>query len=113
MVNKRDKGRRIELEARKLLEADGYLVEKKNASRWQSDDFWEMFDLVAIKSHDVRFIQIKSNPSDFYKARKEIDLWVQKYKIEGISFEVWLREPRKQWRKYYSQVVQDSSDTTQ
>jgi len=99
MVNTREKGRRIELEARKLLEADGYLTEKKNASRWQSDDFWEMFDILAIKSNDVRLIQIKSNRSDFYKSRKEIREWVDRYKIEGISFEVWLREPRKEWRK--------------
>lgn len=99
MVNKRAKGRKIELEARKILEKEGYLVEKKNASRWQSDDFWEMFDLLAIKSNDFRLIQIKSNPSDFYKARKEIKKWIEKHNIRGISYEIWLREPYKDWRK--------------
>lgn len=101
MVNKRNKGSRIELEARKLLEGTGYLVDKKNASRWQSDDFYGLFDLLAIKSNDVRLIQIKSNKSDFYKARKEIKTWHKDHKIKGISFEIWLREPRKDWLKEF------------
>lgn len=99
MVDKRAKGRRIELEARKLLEEEGYITDKKNSSRWQSDDFFEMFDILAIKSNDVRLIQIKSNASDFYKARKEMEIWCDEHKIEGVSFEIWLRKPRKKWRK--------------
>jgi Holliday junction resolvase len=99
MVNTREKGRRIELEAKKLLIKDGYLVEKKNASRWQSDDFWELFDLFAMKSNDFKLIQIKSNISDFYKARKEINEWLIEHNISGMSFEIWLKEPRKKWRK--------------
>ncbi len=97
MVNKRNKGQRIELEAKKILIDEGYLVEKKNSSRWQSDDFYGLFDLLAI-GKKVRLIQIKSRATHFYKARREIGLWMDKNKIKGITFEVWLREPRKEWR---------------
>ena len=97
MVKKRAKGVRIELEAKKMLIEEGYLVEKKNTSRWQSDDFYGLFDLLAI-GQGVRLIQVKSHISDFYKARRAIGLWMDANKITGVSFEVWLREPRKAWR---------------
>lgn len=99
MVNKRDKGRRIELEARKELEAEGYLVDKKNSSRWQSDDFFGLFDLLAI-GKEIRLIQIKSDRSDFYKARRAIGLWRDDIELNKcVKTEVWLREPRKPFRK--------------
>lgn len=98
MLNKINKGRRNELLAKKLLEKQGYIVEKKNASRWQSNDFWGMFDLLALKSHETRLIQIKSNRSHFTKAKKEIQEWVNNRKIYGeITFEIWLKLPRKDW----------------
>lgn len=97
MVNKINKGRRIELEAKKILIEEGYLVDKKNASRWQSNDLFGLFDLLAIGKR-VRLIQIKSNATDFYKARRQIGLWMDKNKIKGVTFEIWLREPRKAWR---------------
>lgn len=97
MVNKTDKGRRIELEARKMLEEDGYLTDFKPNVRWQSSDLFNMFDIIAI-GKETKLIQIKSNATDFYKARREIGLWVDKNDIKDISFEIWLREPRKAWR---------------
>lgn len=98
MVNKTNKGNRIELEARKMLEAEGYLVDRKNHSRWVSNDFFGLFDILAI-GKETKLIQIKSNRTDFYKARREIGLWMDKNKIKGVTFEIWLREPRKQWRR--------------
>lgn len=98
MVNKTNKGNRIELEARKMLKEEGYLVDKKNYSRWESNDFFGLFDILAI-GKDTRLIQIKSNPTDFYKARRQIGLWMDKNKIKDVSCEVWLREPRKAWRQ--------------
>lgn len=98
MLNKTNKGNRYELLARKELEGWGYLTEKKNASRWQSNDFWGLFDILAIHpSGDVRLIQVKTNKSDFYKARKEIKKFVKEKKIDGVSCEVWIKEPRKEW----------------
>lgn len=102
-VNKTTKGNRAELEARKMLADEGFLVEKKNSSRWESNDFWGMFDIIAIHPQGglVRLVQIKTNASDFYKARKEIKVWAFKHKVFALNIdcEVWLREPRKPWRK--------------
>jgi len=103
MVNKTSKGNRAELEARKMLVNEGFLVEKKNSSRWQSNDFWGMFDILAIHPRDgiVRLVQIKTNASDFYKARKHVRDWVLGNEVFALNVdcEVWLREPRKEWRK--------------
>jgi len=98
MVNTHSKGNRAEKEARDILEADGYLTDRKNWSRYASKDFFRLFDILAI-GPKTRLIQIKSNASDFYKSRKEIKEWLVENKIEDISFEIWLREPRKEWRK--------------
>jgi len=98
MVNKHNKGNRYEKEARDLLIEEGYLVDRKNWSRYASKDFFTLFDILAIGKH-TRLIQVKTNASDFYKARKEIGMWLSENTIKGISFEVWLREPRKAWRK--------------
>jgi len=98
MVSKTNKGNRIELMARKELEADGYLCDRKNSSRWASNDFFGLFDILAIGKH-TKLIQIKSNRSDFYKARKEIQEWVNENKIKGVIFEIWLKEPRIAWRR--------------
>lgn len=98
MINKTNKGRRIELLARKELEADGWLVEKKNNTKWQSPDFWGVFDLIAIKENNVKFIQVKSNIGDFYKGRKKTKAWIKENNFK-IPTEVWLYEGRSKWRK--------------
>ena len=100
-LNKTSKGNRRELEARKQLKSEGYLVEKKNSSRWESNDFWGLFDILAIRpdGSEIRLIQIKSNISDFYKARKEITEWMRFNGISDIDCEIWLKENRKPWRK--------------
>ena len=103
MVNKTDKGNRYELEARKDLIKDGFLVEKKNSSRWESNDFWGMFDIIAIHPQGglVRLIQVKTHISDFYKARAAIRKWAMDNKVVALNVdcEVWLREPRQPWRR--------------
>lgn len=98
MVNKTNKGNRIEAEARKLLKDEGYLVDRKNYSRWESNDFFGLFDILAIGER-TRLIQIKSNKTDFYKARRKIGLWMDENEIKDITFEIWLREARKAWLK--------------
>lgn len=88
-INKVAKGRVVELYARKELEATGYLVEKKPRTRFTSPDFWGMFDFIALLGSTVRLIQIKSNPTDFYKARKEIREWKKEHRV-NIPCETWL-----------------------
>ena len=96
-MNKHAKGTHYELVARKLLESQGYLCEKKNYNRWASKDFYNLFDILAI-GENTRLIQIKTNISDFYKARKDIAEFVHTHNIKNVIFEVWVKESRKPWR---------------
>ena len=96
-MNRVHKGNRRELEARKMLEADGFLVDKKPRTKYQSPDLFGTFDLIALKGSPVRFIQVKSNKSDFYKARKEVRSWMCLNNCT-LPCEVWLKENNKPWR---------------
>ena len=96
-MNTYQKGNRRELEARKQLEALGWLVERKNRTKWASPDLFGMFDLLAIRGCEVLLVQIKSNKSDFYKARREIREWKSAQKI-SLPCEIRLKENHKEWR---------------
>jgi len=96
MINKVAKGRRVENIARDKLKTQGYLVDKKVRTRFSSPDFFGAFDLLAIKGNKVKFVQVKSNPSDFYKARKELKEWLKMYNL-FINAELWLYFERE-WR---------------
>lgn len=96
-MNKTEKGRRIEREARRILEDEGWLVDKKPRTKWASVDLFCMFDLIAIKGDTARLIQIKSNRSHFYSARGEIKKWRAEHGIL-LKTEVWLKENGKDWR---------------
>ncbi len=102
MLNKTSKGNRRELEARKLLKEWGYLVEKKNSSRWESNDFFKLFDIWALDKTlgTTRLIQVKSAKTDFYGARLKIESWSKDNDVNSktISLEVWLKENRTPWR---------------
>lgn len=62
-MNRRAKGRRNELRAKKILEAQGYQVEQaKGSSRWsKQNDLWGLFDLCGVKKDGVVWVQVKSN----------------------------------------------------
>lgn len=99
-MSKVSKGTTYERLARIELEKLGYLVERKNRSRWSGNDFWGLFDLIAIKPDGsaIKLVQVKTYLSDFYKSRKQIKEWCLLNGISNISCEVWLKEPRKDWR---------------
>ena len=100
-INTYKKGKRRELEAQKLLEKDGYLTMRQNHTRYGQNDFFGLFDIVSLKrdGSEIRLIQVKSNISDFYSARKDILDWMSLNEISNIDCEVWLREDRCPWRK--------------
>lgn len=95
-INKRNKGYRIETLAKKKLEAFGYLVEKQNYSRFHSQDFYGLFDLIAIKKSTVRFIQIKSVRSHAYQAIRDIQKWLIENKLT-TNAEVWTYMGNNKW----------------
>jgi len=96
-MNTYQKGNRRELEARKILESQGYLVDRKNRSKYASPDLFGMFDLLAIRACEVLLVQVKSNKSDFYKARKEIRAWKEQTGTT-VQCQLWLKENNKDWR---------------
>ena len=96
MINKVQKGNRRELEARKMLEEQGYLVDKKPRTKYQSPDLFGMFDLIAIKGSECLLVQVKSNKSDFYKSRKQISLWAKSNHV-CLPMYIYLKENNKQW----------------
>ena len=96
-MSKRSKGKYYEKKARDLLSSQGFTCETKNYSRFQGQDFFNLFDILAVGSH-VKLVQVKTNASHFYKARKDIAKWVAENNIRNVSCEVWLKEPRKEWR---------------
>jgi len=84
------------------------MVDFKTWSKYGSKDIFNVFDIVAIKGSVVKFVQVKSNKSDFYSARKKVADWC----IENgtrptllLSFEVWLKENNKDWRIWVHPVV--------
>lgn len=96
-MNTYSKGNRRERECMNILIADGWLVDRKNRTKFQSNDFFEMFDIVALRGNTVKFIQVKSNISHFYSARKSIKKWVKNNKV-SVPCELWLKENYKPWR---------------
>lgn len=90
-------GNKLEKRCRKELEDEGWLTEQKNKARFQSQDFWNEFDVLAIKGNKVRLIQVKKNASHFYTARKSIKKWKEENGIK-IQCEVWLAIDSGGWR---------------
>ena len=101
LMNKIQKGNRNELLARKKLIDQGYIVEKKNRNRFESPDFWKLFDIIAIniKNGSVKLVQVKSNKSHYYKAIKDIALWKKELQLsDNVNCEVWLKENKKEFK---------------
>ncbi len=60
-MNSRQKGKRNEDKARKILEADGWEVEIMPYTRYHHQDFFNLWDLLAVKSGRTKWVQVKSN----------------------------------------------------
>jgi len=83
------KGRRIEYLAKKILENEGYQVFRSAGSKGP-------WDLIALKDHDIRFIQVKSRPP-YGKAKEKFtppqyhtfysrkEYWVH---VKGSQFDI-------------------------
>lgn len=73
-INTGVKGRNNELKAKKLLEAAGYAVERRIRGRF-TRDFYNLFDLLAVRGKDMRFVQVKSNSRETPELREAIQLF--------------------------------------
>lgn len=95
-MNKHKKGNSRELELRRKLTNDGWLCETKNWNRFASKDFYGLFDILALKADNIRFIQVKSNKRHISKAREEIKNWLESNNLT-LNCEIWCRENHKEW----------------
>jgi len=102
-MSSRSKGARSELEAQKILQAQGYKVYKpQKTSRFGSQDIWNKWDLAGIRQGDIKFVQVKTNgTAGFLKVLK---VWNKKYIFKEVSFELWVRLDNKhkaeRWKIY-------------
>jgi len=98
MVNKRQKGMRHELAAKKLLESQGWIVYRvPGSTMWNRDvDMFHLFDLFCMnKEKQMKLIQVKSSKPNFDKFIE----FKEKYCAENVSVEIWIKENRKEFRK--------------
>ncbi len=100
MVNSKRKGDRREREAKELLEEQGYRVSKSVHSRFGETDFLGLFDLIAAKISELKFIQVKCNKA---QGKKELENEIRDSlpapKTDWIHYELWIRYDYSGWRK--------------
>lgn len=63
--------------AAEALKEQGYFVEKAKKVRWQQQDFWGCWDIIAIREGSIKFIQVSAKPP--YDRGTE-------YKLKLVSF---------------------------
>jgi hypothetical protein len=92
------KGDDAELEAKNILKSQGYRVHKKVNNRHDRGDMFDLFDLIAIKPGNMRFIQVKSNSTQ--GALKEIsnNVGFIDWDSDLVSVEIWVRYDRYGYR---------------
>ncbi len=99
MINRHAKGQRGEAQVKAIQEKDGWKVERKNWSRFAPLDFWNVFDLFAIRKGKVLATQVKIN-----QARKaEV---VKKFRLiapdipKSWRCELWVKRDRGKWKVF-------------
>ena len=94
------KGNRVENKAKAyLLSTYNIHTEKKNHARYASPDFWGLFDLIGFSKSKWHVVQVKSDMSSFYQARKRIAKWVLIDHIpKGTVVSVLVYKGRNRWR---------------
>lgn len=91
-MKKKKKGRDAEVAVKGILEYNQYKTDQKNYSRWQSKDFFNLYDILALSKKDIRLIQVKTNLSHVKKARTSILNWLHENEFyeTPCKHEVWL-----------------------
>jgi Holliday junction resolvase len=95
-MNTRAKGYRREYQCQQKLQTMGYLVDRKNASKYNSNDFYYLFDLVAVRDSQTLWIQVKSRRDHGLKAVRDIRKWLDENNLQ-LDCQVWYKENYKEW----------------
>lgn len=96
VMNTYQKGYRREYQCKQELEKLGFLVERKNKAKFCDTDFYNLFDLVAVRGSLTLWVQVKSSKGSARKAVKDILKWKQDNEL-SLSCEVWYKENYKPW----------------
>ena len=59
-MNRTQKGKIIEKKAQDIISQEGYWIEKARAAKFQPQDLFGCWDLVAVGKKEIRFIQVSS-----------------------------------------------------
>jgi len=75
LMSTRTKGRGNEMKAKKILEAAGYEVQLTSMGTKynKQTDMFGLWDLIAVDSNSVRFIQVKTNRKVYGVAREKYE----------------------------------------
>ena len=105
MINKKAKGHKAENEFANKLKAMGYQVQvaqrtsvftgKFYVSR--DNDFFNLFDVLALKNSVIWFTQVKTNYSHVSKAKKDIQAFSESLPGNILIMSVALRVSNKGW----------------
>lgn len=78
MVNTRAKGRRSEMKAKAILEAAGYdVIVVKPARKFDTEnDFFGLWDAIAVNSVGFRCVQVKTNKKPTKEYTEGLSRWV-------------------------------------
>ena len=114
MKNTKAKGKRIEKDARLILESEGWLVEQANPKLCfigpgrmisKAHDFFGCWDFIAVRNYEIKWVQISTwaHKSDKIKQverfpfgnEQEIWLWFSQGK--GSHFKILKREYNWEW----------------
>jgi len=108
MVNRVAKGKRAEREFEKYCQMLGYETWKPAWQRYGSKDIFNLADIIAIDKETVLFIQVKTNMSDFYKARKQAKEFMKNRNINDLFVVVACKIKGKVWRVWvYNKEEED------
>jgi len=110
-INKNRKGLYAENQVREHLEARGYLVWKPSRSRFNSNDIFGLFDMLAV--HPARktlWIQVKHKSSYSSKVKESIQRFADEYMSPYDIAEIWVKNRPKTFivRRYYPHTVWES-----
>jgi Holliday junction resolvase len=97
-MSSRSKGNKNELRCQRELERDGFKVQRAGYRRFQQNDFFELFDVMAIKPNITLMVQIKSNQKPGKKVFDDIKEFAIAYKQFRCA--IWCWVDRKGWRKW-------------
>ncbi|MDY6770009.1 MAG: hypothetical protein SVU88_03480 [Candidatus Nanohaloarchaea archaeon] len=90
------KGQRREREAKELLEENGYRVSIAKNHRFGANDYFNLFDLLAVGPGPVKLIQVKANSArGITKTGKKASVFCPE---DHVDVEYWTCHDREGWR---------------